>query len=160
MSHIIKVNSIQKLKTLVLSGKFDNSIQVKNNEHICQNGSIYDYSEMTDLSHMFEYCSTLRGLPLFDTSNITDMSHMFSFSTLEKFPKGFDTSNVTNMNYMFGHCHDLITIEEIDVSSVESNSEMCFRAYQLEKISIISSVRKQKYTWDMVDKGWGCFLQM
>ena len=37
----------------------------------------FDTSNVTDMSQMFYYCSSLTSVPLFDTSNVTNMSGMF-----------------------------------------------------------------------------------
>jgi len=66
--------------------------------------STYDYSGITDTSHMFSDCESLVTVPLFDTSNVTDTSYMFNnCSSLETVPL-FDTSNVVDMRWILDGC--------------------------------------------------------
>ncbi len=71
-------------------------------------------SEVTNMAHMFNTCSSLTGVDLsgFNTSKVTDMRVMFcnctGLTSLDL--SGFNTSNVTNMFNMFGGCSGLRTI--------------------------------------------------
>ena len=71
----------------------------------------YDTSNVTDMSCMFDGCSSLESLDLsgFDTSNVTDMFNMFyGCSSLESLDlSDFDTSNVTDMSKMFYGCSSI-----------------------------------------------------
>jgi surface protein len=83
----------------------------------------YDTSNVTDMSCMFEGCSSLKSLDLssFDTSNVTNMSNMFEgCSSLKSLDlSGFDTSNVTEMGCMFDGCKSL---ESLDLSSFDTSN--------------------------------------
>ena len=72
-----------------------------------------DTSNVTNMSGMFNGCSSLESLDLsnFDTSNVTNMANMFrNCNSLESLDlSNFDTSNVTNMSYMFHGCNNLTT---------------------------------------------------
>jgi surface protein len=129
---IIKITKKDELRDIILSGNFDDSIQVKNDEHICKDGTIYDYSEITDMSWMFENCGSFSALssqtdeknlnietiPLFDTSNVTNMKGMFfSCSSLITIPD-LDTLNTTNISYMFKNCYHLTMIPKLDTKKV------------------------------------------
>jgi surface protein len=116
---IKKITSKKELRDIILSGRFDDSIQVKNTEHICKDGTIYDYSSITDMNRMFAHCYSLETIPLFDTSNVTDMSYMFfNCSSLTLIPL-LDTSNVTDMSFLFCHDLDLKIIPSLDTSKVD-----------------------------------------
>ena len=79
---------------------------------------IFDFSDMTDMRYMFQYCSNLTTIAGIDTSNVTTMEYMFrSCSSLANI-SDMDTSNVTSMYYMFGYCSSLTTVPEMDVSNV------------------------------------------
>lgn len=69
---------------------------------------------VTDMSHMFQGCSSLWSLDLsgLETSNVTDMSHMFDgCSSLESLDlTSFNTSNVTDMSSMFSFCFNISSI--------------------------------------------------
>ena len=69
-----------------------------------------DTENVTNMSNMFNTCSSLTTIPQLDTSKVTDMSSMFyACYSLTSIPL-LDTSNVTNMSYMFGYCHKLSSI--------------------------------------------------
>ena len=83
-----------------------------------------DTSNCTNMSYMFDYCSTLTTIPLIDTSNCTNMSYMFYYcSTLTTIPL-IDTSGVTDMQYMFYKCTNLTTIPLIDTSNCTNMQRM------------------------------------
>ena len=73
---------------------------------------------VTNMSYMFDGCSSLTTLDLsdWDTSNVTNMVAMFSrcssLATLDL--SGWDTGNVTNMSYMFDGCSSLTTLDLSD----------------------------------------------
>ena len=85
-----------------------------------------DYSHITDMSHMFSECTSLKEVPLLDTSKVTNMSYMFTgCSSLVEVPL-FDTSEVTDMYDMFNGCSGLEHIPEnfpsYDWSETESEA--------------------------------------
>lgn len=69
---------------------------------------------------------TSLNLSNFNTANVTNMSHMFDFcfnlATLDL--SDFNTANVTDMSYMFGSCSSLTTIYGGDWSASISSSSM------------------------------------
>ena len=71
-------------------------------------------SEVTDMSYMFAFCSSLTSLDVsnFNTSDVTDMSFMFSgCSSLTSLDlSSFNTSKVTNMRWMFREDKEMTTI--------------------------------------------------
>ncbi len=75
-------------------------------------------SEVTDMSYMFFFCSSLTSLDLshFNTSKVTSMNYMFHncavLASLDV--SNFNTANVTDMEYMFYGCYAL---ESLDLSS-------------------------------------------
>jgi surface protein len=119
---IKKITSNKELRDIILSGQFDDSIQVKNTEHICKDYTIYDYSEITNLKDLCCRETTLIEFPLIDTSNITDMSGMFKDCTSLITIPLLDTSNVTNITYMFYNCSSLTSIPLLDTSNVTDMS--------------------------------------
>ena len=94
------------------------------------NLSNFDTSKITDMSYMFEGCSSLTALNLsnFDTSKVTDMRYMFSScaSLTSLDISNFNTSNVTNMYAMFDCCRGLISLDlsNFDTSSATDMSHM------------------------------------
>lgn len=79
---------------------------------------IFDFSDVTDMKYMFQYCSNLTTLPEMDTSKVTTMENMFRNCTSLINISKIDTSNVTSMRYMFANCPSLTTVPEMDVSNV------------------------------------------
>ena len=86
-------------------------------------GDCFDTSNVTDMSWMFEGCSSLRELDVsgFDTGNVTDMGSMFSgcSSLRELDVSDFNTGNVTDMGLMFSGCSSLT---ELDVSGFDTGN--------------------------------------
>ena len=84
-----------------------------------------DYSNVTDMSFMFNGCSSLVEIPQLDTSKVTNMSGMFTrCSSLKEIPH-LDTSKVTNMSYMFDGSSNLEYLEEpMDFVNYKWNKEM------------------------------------
>ena len=90
-------------------------------------------NNISDLSFLFNECSSLSSLPdisNLDSSNITNMSFMFSgCKSLISVPdiSCWDTSNVTNMGRMFSGCNSLTSLPDMsgwDVSRLIDISGM------------------------------------
>lgn len=96
--------------------------------------SIFDFSNVTNMSYMFYGCSYLTNVPLIKTSNATNMIYMFSnCSNLTTVPL-FDTSNVTNMESMFQKCSNLTTVPEFDTSNVTTMRNMFYYCSNLTTV--------------------------
>jgi surface protein len=107
-----KITTKQELRDLILSGIFHDPAQVQNDEHICKDGSIYDYSEISNFSYMLSN-SSLITMPLLDTSNVLDMYAMFrNCKSLTSIPL-LDTSNVLDMHAIFSKCYSLSKTEQV-----------------------------------------------
>jgi surface protein len=106
--------------------------------------SVLDTSEVTDMSDMFEDCSSLTSLDVskFDTSNVTNMSDIFSTcSSLTSLDvSNFDTSNVINMNGMFVNCSSLTSLDvrNFDTSKVTDMSYMFYYCSSLTSLDVSS----------------------
>ena len=85
-------------------------------------GDNWDTSQVTDMSYMFDGCSSLTSLDLsrFNTGQVTNMSSMFTYcSSLSSLNlSNFDTSQVTDMGGMFSGCSSLTTL---DLSSFDTS---------------------------------------
>ena len=107
-------------------------------------GNCFDTSSVTDMSSMFNYCTSLTSLDLsgFDTSNVTDMGWMFNYCTsLTSLDlSGFDTSNVTDMGWMFNYCASLTSLDlsGFDTSSVTDMSLMFQNCASLTSLDVSS----------------------
>ena len=99
-------------------------------------------SNVTDMSGMFEGCSSLTSLDLsnFDTSNVTDMGGMFygcsSLTSIDL--SNFDTSKVTNMVYIFYDCSSLTSLDlsNFDTSNVTNMAYMFCDCYSLTSLDL------------------------
>ena len=84
----------------------------------------FDTSNVTDMSFMFDECSSLTSIPALDTSNVTNMNYMFSkCRALTSIPL-LNTSNVTNMEEMFDACSSLTSIPLLNTSNVTNMNNM------------------------------------
>ncbi len=77
-------------------------------------GDNFNTSNVTDMSQMFYYCSSLTSLNLsnLNTANVTKMREMFRYcSSLTSLNlSNFNTSNVTSMSQMFADCSNLASL--------------------------------------------------
>lgn len=93
------------------------------NVHTINFNNCLDTSQVTDMSFMFDHCTSLEYLNLssFDTGNVTDMSWMFNGCTsLEQLDlSNFDTGNVADMSWMFIGCTSL---EQLDLSNFNTGN--------------------------------------
>jgi hypothetical protein len=131
---LITINEKIELRNIILSGQFDDSIQVKNNEHICKDGTIYDYSSITNVNSMFADIESLNNIPLFDTSNVDSFYCMFSCCfSLTSVPL-LDMSRATNSCYMFNNCSSLKNIPLLNTSNILYNTSMFFGCSSLHNL--------------------------
>ena len=103
---IYKVNNNQEIRIF-----WENF--VKNNKNNCK--IIYNNKEF-ELTQYFQYDKEDLIIKLIGIQNITNMSYMFSYcSSLNLLPdiSNLNTNNVTNMSCMFGLCCNLIISERI-----------------------------------------------
>ena len=110
-------------------------------------------NNITNMSHMFEDCSSLLLVPdicKMDTSKITHMENMFyECSSLKSLPdiSKWDTSKVTNMGLMFSNCTSLISLPDIskwNTSKVKDFSAMFSNLKLLKTIPDISKWNTSK----------------
>lgn len=91
------------------------------------NFNLFDISDATDISSMFELCKSLTSLDLsnFNTENVTNMNSLFqeceALTTLDV--SQFKTANVEDMSYMFSMCTNLAAI---DVSGFDTSKVVTF----------------------------------
>ena len=94
----------------------------------------FDTSNATDMSYMFEGCSSLTSIPRLDTSNVTDMNVMLADCKLLTSIPQLDTSNVTRMQYMLQGCSSLTSIPLLDTSNVTNMQSMFIDCRSLTSI--------------------------
>lgn len=103
--------------------------------------SIFDFSNVTNMSYMFSYCSSLTSVPLFNTSNVTNMENAFrNTESLNSIPQ-FDTSNVKYMSYLF-YYSNIVTIPELNCESVDSMSNAFYNCKQLSYVGGFKNLGK------------------
>jgi surface protein len=85
------------------------------------NSSLWDVSNVTNMSYMF-LCSQFNGdISEWDVSNVQDMSYMFESSQFNGDISRWDVSNVTNLSQMLYNRKFQDNISEWDVSNVVHN---------------------------------------
>ena len=108
---------------------------------------------LTDMSHMFNGCSSLLFLPdisEINTFHVTDMSYLFYGCTLlENIPNinKWNLSNVKNISYMFFNCNSLLSLPDIsnwDISNVKDLSHLFSNCASLEKLPLNISLWNTK----------------
>ena len=120
------------------SSLFSNLSQLSSIENITN----FDTSQVTEMSYMFENCSSLIDLDVthFDTSKVTDMHAMFdgckSLTNLDL--SKFDTSNLRSTLWMFASCTNLSSLDlsNFNTQNVEEFYGMFFDCQKLQIIKL------------------------
>ena len=120
--------------------------------------SSWDVSNVTNMSHMFCGCSTLKSvgdISKWDVSNVTDMRYMFYGCDELKSVRdisGWDVSSVTDMNGMFCECksfnQDLSSWNVSNVISMTSMFDGCKSFNQDISNWNVSKVKYNSYMFD------------
>ena len=97
-----------------------------------------DTSNVTNMSQMFQYCSSLTTVPLFDTANVTNMNYMFYYCPKLITVPLFDTANVKYMASMFSNCSKITVVPQFDTSKVTNMNYMFSNCNNLEAIHMIN----------------------
>lgn len=87
---------------------------------------------ITDMSDMFNGCTSLTSVSLFDTSSVRKMANMFYNNKKLTSTPLFDTSNVTNMYNMFYNCQGLTSIPLFNTAKVTNMSSMFENCWNVE----------------------------
>lgn len=104
--------------------------------------SMFDTSQMTDMSYMFDDCENFFGVILekWDFSNVTNMSNMFSnCGSLMYIKLNNNFNKVTNMSSMFENCRrltDVLGLEDWDTSNVTDMSYMFYGCKSLVSLDL------------------------
>ena len=132
-NHIeVNVNAVPKINVKEAGLKFGDSEFTEVPEWA-------DFEGITDMSHMFRYCSYLQTIPKIDTSNVTNMIALFYYCMqLQTIPL-LNTSKVTNMRDMFNTCQNLQTIPQLDTSNVKDMSGMFSDCRKLQTIPALDA---------------------
>ena len=103
-----------------------------------------DTSQVTNMSHMFIGCKSLKTLDLsqFNTSNVTLTEWMFQdcASLTELNLKSFDTSKLTKMWMMFSGCASLTSLDlsNFDTKSVVTMGKLFYGCSSLTSVNLSS----------------------
>ena len=107
-----------------------------------------DTSNVTRMTEMFHFCSSLaklEGISSWNTSKVVSMSSMFDLCPLTSLDlSNWDTSNVEYMQSMFSSCSSLTSVGDIsswDTSKVTSISDMFTGCSSLKTLNLSN--------WDM-----------
>lgn len=96
--------------------------------------SLFDTSEVVDMTYMFEYCSSLSSVPTYDTSKVRNLDYTFRYCyNLQEIPN-LNTSAVSSMSSTFVACSAITTIPQLDISNVRSLSYTFARCESLEYV--------------------------
>ncbi|MGX7049307.1 hypothetical protein RU86_GL000820 [Lactococcus piscium] len=101
-----------------------------------------DTSKVTDMSHMFIGCNSLKTLDLsnFNTSNVTKTEWMFQdcASLTELNLKSFDTSKLTKMWMMFSGCASLTSLDlsNFDTKHVVTMGKLFYDCSSLTSVNL------------------------
>ena len=100
------------------------------------------------MSHMFNFCISLKSLPdisKWNTSNIEDMSYMFSncnsLESLSDISK-WNTSNVQDMSNMFYNCKSLKSLPDISKWNASKVKDMSYMFYNCESLISLPDLTK------------------
>ena len=103
---------------------------------------------ITDMSLMFEGCSSLSSLEVISqpqTENVSNMHGMFSgcssLSSLEGISK-WKTDNVTDMSYMFHECSSLESLAGISNWQTGNVSNMSYMFYECTTLTSLEGISK------------------
>ena len=94
----------------------------------------FNTSACTDMSEMFNECTSLTSVPLLNTSNVENMNYMFAGCTSLQSIPAFNTSACTNMGSMFDSCTSLTSVPLLNTSNVENMNYMFVNCTSLTDI--------------------------
>ena len=93
----------------------------------------------TDLSGIFENCTSLTTVPSFDASKATNLNKMFYKCELLQTVSQINTPNVTNMNQMFYYCQKLETVPLFDTKNVNDMGGMFLNCNNLTSVPLFDT---------------------
>mgnify|MGYP002626503920 CR=1 FL=1 len=112
--------------------------------------NLMNYTNFTNMSYMFNECSSLIYLPdmsKWNTEKVTDMSYMFnkcsSLIVLPNIPK-WNTINVTDMSCMFNECKSLVSMPNISEWNTNNVINLNHMFGYCEKLRSLPDISKWK----------------
>ena len=111
---------------------------IKNYNNNELNIKLKGINNVTDMSFMFNECSSLISLPNISkwiTNNVTHMNSMFDgCSSLSSLPdiSNLNTNNVIDMSYMFYRCSSLSSLPDISNCNTNNVIDMSYMFYECD----------------------------
>jgi hypothetical protein len=93
----------------------------------------------TDLTRMFNNCSSLQSVPLFSTASVTIMQLMFTDCRSLKTVPLFNTALVTNMVSMFQNCTSLVDVPLFNTANAQLIDLMFLGCTALETVPLFNT---------------------
>lgn len=93
---------------------------------------------ITDMTQMFENCTSLSSIVLFDTTHVSSTRFMFASTNIKEVPL-YNTSNVSRIDGMFWGCISLPTIPELDTSNAINMGGMLGRCASLTSVPLLNT---------------------
>jgi surface protein len=104
-----------------------------------QSVPLFNTASVTNMTSMFKDCSSLQSVPLFNTASVTKMTSMFEgCSSLQSVPL-FNTASVTNMTSMFKNCSYLQSVPLFDTSLAPNMSSMFEGCSSLQSVPLFNT---------------------
>ena len=134
-------NNCRELKSVVMTAStaaVTNMSGMFNGCSSLQTVPLFNTAAVMDMSYMFLNCSSLQTVPLFNTAAVTNMPYMFyNCYSLQTVPL-FNTAAVTNMSYMFQSCYSLQTVPLFNTAAVTNMSNMFYNCYSLQTVPALN----------------------
>ena len=105
-------------------------------------------NKVTDMSHMFSGCYSLKSLPdmsNWNTKNVTNMSYMFcGCESLISLPdiSNWDTRNIIDMSRMFERCNFLIAFPDISNWNTTNLRNMFLMFFNCSPLMMLPDISK------------------
>ena len=105
---------------------------IENYKYNRLNIKLMGIDKISDMSYMFDECSSLSSLThisKWNTNNVEDMSYMFSgCSSLSSLPdiSNWNTNNITNMSGIFNWCLSLSSLPDISKWNTNNVTNMSY----------------------------------
>ena len=118
--------------------------------------SLIGINNITDMSYMFGFCSSLISLPdisKWKTNNVTNMYRVFSgCSSLISLPdiSKWNTNNVIDMRKMFDDCSSLISLPDISNWNTSNVTNMSWMFYKCSSLISLPDISKWN-TYEVTD---------
>tara|TARA_Y100000389_G_scaffold171145_1_gene178639 strand:- start:210 stop:1931 length:1722 start_codon:yes stop_codon:yes gene_type:complete len=107
-------------------------------------------TNFTDISSALRFYKGLKEFEYIGTNNVTNVSHMFNTCSSLVKVGSFDTSNIQNLTNLFNGCTNLIEVPQFDLSSATDITYMfnnCANLYKVPKMTLPSTVTSLQYTF-------------